>query len=215
MQRERHVAARAAPAMAARAARRQNGGPAAPVRRARSPSPRRLHLFERGPRLAGGGHGEARACRAAPRRAARRLVDALRQLEPSHRSQLSGRGVALPQISTAPAAPPAGPPRGARRSAGRPPACTRSRAPRRPRSDPGPAAARRPPSAARRRPAPRRGAGAATRRSARPAELGVQHRDALAEALLEAAGGLRRERDLRHQHDRGAPGSSASSAARR
>ena len=45
-------------------------------------------------------------------------------------------------------------------------------------------------------------------------EAGVEHRDAVAEARAEAAERLRRQRDLRHEHDRAAPRASAASHAR-
>ena len=122
------------------------------------------------------------------------------------RSQLSGRGVALPQSSTAPPGARGARRRRVRRSAGRSPACRRSRAPRRPRPGRGRCSGAN---------TAERGPDADPRRAAAQAlplvvalaepELRVQDRDALAEALLEAARRLRRERDLGHQHDRRAP----------
>ena len=65
--------------------------------------------------------------------------------------------------------------------------------------------ARTPPSAGRRRSAPRRGAGASTRRGARRADRReCSDRDGVAEALDEAADGLRRQPDLGHEHDHAA-----------
>ncbi len=118
---------------------------------------------------------------------------------------LSGRGVALPATSTAPAYL-------ARRSATRraycgcrPRACSTSRAPRRRRSARARASGRTPPSAARRTPAPPPPAAAPTRRAARRRELRVQDGDRVAEARDEPRDDLRRQRDLGHQHDHAAP----------
>ena len=94
----------------------------------------------------------------------------------------------------------------ARRSAGRNPACTRRRAPRRRRSARGRAPARTRPSGRRRRRAPRPATirSRSSRRSA-SVEPGVEDGDPVAEPGAEAADGLRRQRDLRHEHDRAEP----------
>ena len=55
-------------------------------------------------------------------------------------------------------------------------------------------------------PAPRRARSARARRAARRRDSArVQDRDRVAEARADAADGLRRERDLRHEHDRAEP----------
>ena len=68
------------------------------------------------------------------------------------------------------------------------------------------APARRRPSAGRPPPAPRRGAAAVHSSKRSPSrEPGVQQRHRVPEARREARDGLRRQRDLRHQHDHAAP----------
>ena len=170
VQRQRHVAARAAPGVPARAA---DARKAAQPRRLTSTialPPRRLHLARARRASRDAARGAGRACRAArPAGSARPVRRARAASSRRIASQLSGRGVALPHSSTAPA--------GSRAPRGDPPRVVagvalllvggvvllvdddqaevaQRREHRRAR--------------ARRRRAPRRGAAAATRRSARP-----------------------------------------------
>ena len=93
--------------------------------------------------------------------------------------------------------------RGARRSADRSPACRResccSSITIRPRSESGANTAERGPTQTRASPVAQ---AAPLVVALADAELGVHHRDLVAEALLEARRRLRRQRDLRHHHDR-------------
>ena len=170
---ERDVALRAPPGAAA--------GAAGEVRRIAAPVDEDDRLAALGAQALERGAGarraarrpgpSARACRAArPRAAAGESTRSGRSTRSSS-TQLSGRGVAVPATSVAPAqlGAAAGDVPGVV-ARDRPPACRRRRAPRPRRSARGPPPARRRRCAARRRSSPRRGAAAATRPRARLSE---------------------------------------------
>ena len=167
VQHERDVAVRAADRRAARAAVQRRRDAAAVQQQDRLAAPlgdaaqrveqrRRERVARLAPQV------DRRSPAAASRRSGRRARAA--RAPPSSRAAASPSRRRRPRLRATRASPrPC-----ARRSAGRSPACTTSRAPRRRRSARARAPARRPPSARRRRCAPRRSRSARARRAARP-----------------------------------------------